>query len=82
MCPADTSPEAWEVFIDIQRRLSPSEKLQRAIDLSMIIRRAAESGLRQKFPQADDAEISLRLKRELLGAELFETVYGPVLPPE
>jgi hypothetical protein len=26
MRPADTSPEAWKVFLDLQRKMSPSEK--------------------------------------------------------
>ena len=76
MCPADTSPEAWKVFLEIQRRLSPSEKLDRAIELSMLVRRTAEAGLRQSHPNADDQEIFLRLTRLALGAELFEKAYG------
>lgn len=80
MCPSDTHPDAWRVFLDIQRRLSPGEKLRRAIELSMLVRHAAAGGLRQKYPAADEREISLRVTRQVLGPELFERVYGAVIP--
>lgn len=80
MCPADTTAEAWRVFLDVLRRMSPSEKLQRVFDLSELVQSAAEAGLRQKYPQADDREIFLRATRHRLGADLFRKVYGNPLP--
>lgn len=44
MCPADTSPEAGEVFLEIQWRLSSAEKLCRALELWALVRGAAEAG--------------------------------------
>lgn len=82
MCPADTSAEAWKVFLEIQRRLSPEEKLRQAIELSMLVRRAAEAGLRERFPSAGEEEIFQRRIRQMLGDDLFAKAYGPALPPE
>ena len=82
MRPADTSPEAWKVFIDLQRKLSPAEKLQQAFEWSEFIRRLAEAGLRQRYPNADDREIFLRTARINLGSDLFRKVYGEVLPDD
>ena len=82
MRPADTSPEAWKVFIDLQRKLSPAEKLQQAFEWSEVIRQFAEAGLRQRYPHADDREIFLREARQRLGAELFHKVYGKELTDE
>ena len=76
MCPADTSPEAWKVFLDLQRKMSPSEKLQRTLEWSDLIRRFAEAGMRQRYPDADEREIFLRMARQNLGPELFRKVYG------
>jgi hypothetical protein len=45
MCPADTSPEAWKVFLDLQRKMSPSEKLRRTLEYSDMIRKFAEAGI-------------------------------------
>jgi hypothetical protein len=78
MRPADTSPEAWKVFLDIQRRMSPSEKLQRTLDWSEVTRRFVEGGLRERHPSADDHEILLRYARLTLGPELFQQAYGDV----
>ena len=82
MCPADTSPEAWKVLIDLLRKMPPEEKLQRALEWSEMIRLAGESGLRQAYPQASDREIFLRSARRRLGAELFCRVYGDELPDD
>jgi hypothetical protein len=79
MRPADTSPEAWKVFLDLQRRMPPEEKLARAIEMSALVRSFAEAGMRQRHPQADDREIFLRLARLTLGKELFKAAYGNAL---
>lgn len=82
MRPADTSPEAWREYQEILRRMTPEEKLQRAFELSRMVRSLAEAGLRERFPQADEREIFLRRVRQEWGAELFRQVYGDVLPDD
>ena len=82
MRPADTSPEAWRQYWDILRRMSPEEKLQRAFDLSRMVRTLAEAGLRERFPHADEREIFFRRVRQEWGAALFRRVYGDVLPDD
>ena len=82
MRPADTSPEAWKVFIDLQRRMSPSEKLQRTFEYSAFVQRLAEGDLRRRYPQATEREIFLRSAKRRLGAELFHKAYGEELPDE
>lgn len=79
MRPADTSVEAWRVFIDLQRRATPEEKLRRTFELSEMIERASREGLRQQYPDAGEGEIRLRATRLKLGAELFKRVYGDCL---
>jgi hypothetical protein len=76
MRPADTSPEAWKVLMDLMRRMSPEEKLQRTFEYSALVRDFAESTLRRKYPQASEREIFLRAARQRLGPELFDRVYG------
>ena len=82
MCPADTSPQAWKVFLGIQRRLSPAEKLRRALELSALVRGAAEAGLRALYPLSSEREIFLRTGRLALGEELFQQAYGNAIPPD
>ena len=82
MRPRDTSPEAWKVFIDVQRRMSPGEKISRAYEYSDNLRRMNAAVIRQQYPNADEHEVFLRVSRNWLGAELFRKVYGDVLPDE
>ena len=67
MRPRDTSPEAWKVFLDIQRRMPPEVKLQRTLEWSELGRRFAEAGLRERYPRAHEHEILLRYARLTLG---------------
>ena len=82
MCPRDTSPEAWKIYLDIQRRMSSSERLQRAFEFSAFVNALAEGALRQKYPGAGEREIFLRAARRRLGTALFRKVYGSELPDE
>jgi hypothetical protein len=77
--PEDTSPEAWKVFLDLQRRTPPAEKIRRAMSLSKTVQLLSEAGLRRKFPEADDREIFLRRARLTLGEDLFRKAYSAEL---
>jgi hypothetical protein len=76
MRPEDTSPEVWAVFLDLQRRTPPAEKIRRAMSLSKTVQLLAEAGLRRRFPEADDREIFLRRVRLTVGDDLFRKAYG------
>ena len=67
------------MYIELQRKLSPSEKLGRTFQYSTFISRLAESVLRQQWPNAGEREIFLRSARRRLGKELFHKVYGDEL---
>lgn len=82
MRPPDTTPEAWEIQLDIYRRMSPEEKAAAAFALTEQVRTIAEAELRQKFPHASDREVFLRRVQLQLGDELFRKAYGDELPPE
>ena len=79
MRPLDTSPEAWAMFLDIQRRMTPGEKIARVFELSALVKAMAVAGLRYRFPEASDEEIRLRAIRQRLGDELFNKAYGDAL---
>ncbi len=82
MCPRDTSPEAWKVFLDLQRKMTPSEKLRKTLEFSDSIRNLAKAGMRQRYPNADEREILLRVAQITLGRELFRKVCGDVIPDD
>jgi len=80
MCPADTSPEVWELVLDLQRKMSPSQRLQYALEWSEVVRQFQLAGVRRRYPDADEREIFLRAARINLGDELFQKVYGEAIP--
>lgn len=82
MRPGDTSPEAWKKYWELLRRMTPEERLQRAFDLSRMVRGFEEAGLRERYPQASEREIFLRRVRQEWGPVLFRQVYGDVIPDE
>jgi hypothetical protein len=45
MCPADTSPEAWDIYLSLQRKLTPSERMQQVLEWSDVIRELGMAGL-------------------------------------
>jgi hypothetical protein len=74
----DTPPETERVFFAMLREMPPWRKLEMVAQLNQTVRELALSGLRERYPQANDAELRRRLADLVLGAELAEKVYGPM----
>ena len=77
----DTSPEAEAVLVALWRQMPVCRKLAIMCQLNMTVRTLAISGLRQRYPDADQWEIRRRLADLTLGPTLAAQVYGP-LPEE
>lgn len=75
---SDTSPETERVLFALLREMPAWRKLELVAQLNQIVRELALSGLRERYPQADEAEIWRRLADLVLGAELAEKAYGPL----
>lgn len=61
--------------MDLMRKMPPEEKLQRAIDYTAAIRTLGEAGVRQKYPDATEREVFLRVAQRQLGDQ-FQKVFG------
>lgn len=72
----DTDPRALEVFLDLQRKMTVSEKLQTMFGLINMVRRFAEANVRKMYPQADEREIFLRTAARSLDRDTMVRVYG------
>jgi hypothetical protein len=72
----DTHPDALRVYLKLQSRIPPEEKLKRVAEMyeAMIALQTAE--VRRLYPLADEREIFLRVTARRLGAELMRKVYG------
>jgi hypothetical protein len=76
MRPADTSPEAWKIELELLRKMPPAERFKRALELSEIIKQFAAAGIRRAHPEASEREVFLLAAKQSLGADLFHKVYG------
>lgn len=73
---SDTDPKALEVFLDLQRRMSPSEKLERVFQANAMLHALAEADVRRLYPHADEREVFLRATARRLGPDLMKKAYG------
>ena len=73
---SDTQPEIEALQLDLLRQTPAWKKLAILAQLNETGRMLALSGLRQRHPQASQAELHRRLAGLLLGEELATTVYG------
>jgi hypothetical protein len=76
--PADTTPEAWAVQIDIYRRMPPSRRLELALQLSDSLRSVVASGVRRRHPEYSEEQVRLAVTRLWLGEDLFRQVHPGV----
>lgn len=61
-----------------RRTSAPHARLARALALSRSVRELAVAGIRARHPNADEAEIRVRLVVRLYGRDLAACVYGAV----
>lgn len=62
--------------VQFWRQASPTRKMHVLAQLNASARTLALTGLRARYPQADEAELRRRLAGLLLGEELARKVYG------
>ena len=68
MTPRDTSPEAAAAQIAAQRRLSGPERLDIALQMSVLARELVEAGVRAVHPDWTDDRVKKELLRRLFPA--------------
>lgn len=73
---SDTDPKALKVFIELQRRMSPAQKISGVFEMNEMLRRTTEAHERQLHPRASDREIFLRAASHRLDRETMIRVYG------
>jgi hypothetical protein len=71
LIPSDTDPEADAVQMDAYRRMGGPARSATAFRLIDMARRNAVSGIRQRHPEYDDAQVRSELCRLRLGDTLW-----------
>jgi hypothetical protein len=75
----DTRPEAEKVQIELLRQAPVWRKLEMVGQINEAVRTMALSGLKWRYPDEPAELIQRRLADLLLGKELAEKVYGPLV---
>ena len=73
---SDTDPKALKVFIELQRKMSPAEKISGVFQMNEMLRLTAEAHERRMHPEASDREIFLRVASRRLDRETMLRAYG------
>jgi hypothetical protein len=79
----DTTPKALEVFIELHRRMTPSQRLSHVFELTEFQEGLQRASVRSMYPDADEREVFLRVAARRLDRETMIKVYGwdPKLHP-
>jgi len=72
----DTNPAARAILTAVYARMSPAEKLECMRAVTLAANRLALAGLRERYPDADEGTLLLRLAQRRLGDELTRRAYG------
>ena len=64
------------MMFDRYRKMSPDEKLRRVAELSITCRQLAVEGIRHRFPDADDDEITVRWAATFLDGKTLIGMFG------
>jgi hypothetical protein len=76
--PADTTPEAAAVQLEVFRRMSDDRRLQLALQMSNTLRRLAADGVRERHPDYSEDQVRLAVIRLTAGEELFRQAFPGV----
>ena len=74
--PADTTPEAWAFMEQGLRRMTPQERVRRALALTVFTHRVALAGIRRRHPDETDREHQLRLASQYIDADTMRAAFG------
>jgi len=74
----DTSAAAEARDYELLRAAAPERRLQTAMALTRTVRELALSGIRARFPGADDAELRVRVTVRRYGRQVALELFGSV----
>lgn len=72
----DTDPEALEVFFELHRRMTLSQRVARVFELTAFQESLQRASVRSLYPQAGEREIFLRVAARRLDRDTMIRVYG------
>jgi len=72
---SDTDPRALEVFLECQRRMTASQKVNGMLSLTRMVFETAQAQIRRQHPGIGEREVFLRAAARHLDRETMMRVY-------
>ena len=79
--PADTTPEAAWVQMQVYRRMTMEQRLKQGFGMFSFMRQVCSAGIRVQHPEYTDEQVKYEVIRRNLGTELFAKAYPGVRLP-
>lgn len=76
---SDTDPKIEKRQFDLMRQIPPSQKLIMVANLNQAVIELALSNLRAQYPHESTTRLRRRLADRILGTELAQKAYGPLI---
>jgi len=76
MRPSDTSETAWSLVEEGLRRMTPGERVGRAVSLTILAHSFALAQIRQRYPDEDERRHRLRLAARYIDAATMKAAFG------
>ena len=73
----DTGPQAEHVLLELMRNAPEWRRIEIMCGMIESLRQLVFSGVRERHPEASEAEVHRRAADILLGPELARQAYGP-----
>lgn len=72
----DTAPEAERVLIELYRKMTPQEKVERVLAMGRAIDSLVEGEIRSRRPGISQRELQLRVASRRIPPELMKEAFG------
>jgi hypothetical protein len=76
--PLDTTEEAWAIVEEGIRRMTPEQRIRRAISLTIFGHGLALANIRRHHPEEDERKHRLRLAARYIDAQTMKRAFGYV----
>jgi hypothetical protein len=73
--PLDTTESVWEEVNEGLRKMTPAERIRRAVSLTILAHSFALAQIRQHYPDEDDRRHRLRLAARFLDEETMRAAF-------
>ena len=74
--PLDTTSEAWAIVNEGIRKMTPAQRVERAVSLTILAHSAALAKIRRDHPDEDDRTHRLRLAARMIDAKTMRAAFN------